>query len=56
MSSLVRRLQIRAIKERGYVRTMRDACGNPVRRGGIIVDPDNKPIGTRWPRFLPRTQ
>ena len=63
MSSLVRRLQIREMKRRGYERTLyklvKNARGDweqyPVRRGGIILDPDNKPIGYQWPRFIPRT-
>ena len=57
MSSLTRRLQIRALKRRGFVRTDysigRGLDGKPeirrVNKGGLIVDPRGEIIGTRWP-------
>ena len=58
MSSLTRRMQIRGLKARGSVRTKyRVAVGDdgqptlkPVRRGGLIIDPQDEPVGYRWPR------
>ncbi|MFC3097365.1 hypothetical protein [Alteraurantiacibacter palmitatis] len=60
MSSLVRRLQIRMMKARGYRRTnyaiRKDIDGQlrPVQvpRGGLILDPNDKPIGYHWPRTV----
>lgn len=62
MSSLPRRLEISGLKARGYARTpyciMKDAAGmeRPVRvaRGGLILgpDPENAPVGYRWPRAI----
>lgn len=58
MSSLVRRLEIRALKGMGFRRTKfhqrTDEQGrkylSPVVRGGLILDPHDKPVGYRWPR------
>lgn len=60
MSSKPRRLEIRGLKARRYGRTpfrmVKDALGifRPVRvsRGGLILDPNNEPIGYRWPRVV----
>lgn len=57
MSSLPRRMQIRALKRLGYGRTRyalrRDAEGvmRPVAvsRAGIILDADDNIVGYRWP-------
>lgn len=57
MNSLPRRMQIRAMKARGYVRTRyRIELGLdgqfhpvPVRRGGLILDPLDNPAGYHWP-------
>lgn len=59
MSSKPRRLEIRGMKARGYARTpfavAKDASGSwrPVRvpRGGLILGPDDQPIGYHWPRI-----
>jgi hypothetical protein len=62
MSSLVRRLQIRMMKKRGYVRqtqkVVEGANGFPqiirLKRGeGQIISPAGEPIGRHWPRMLP---
>ena len=58
MSSLLRRMEIRGLKARGYGRTRyRIEPGIdgrerpvPVARGGLILDPDDEPVGYRWPR------
>lgn len=58
MSSLVRRMEIRAMKARGFHRTPFLIERGPdgaqrlrrVARGGLILDPNDQPIGTRWPR------
>lgn len=58
MSSKVRRLEIRGMKARGFARTpfavRKDAQGqwHPVRvlRGGLILGPDDNPVGYHWPR------
>lgn len=63
MSSLIRRMQIRAMQERGYVRTKYVLVENPngaprqkaVSSGGLILSSDNSPVGYHWPRFLART-
>lgn len=60
MSSLVRRLTIRIMQKRGYVRTHYRLVKNKrgdleqlhVRRGGVILDPENELIGYQWPRFI----
>lgn len=57
MSSLPRRMEIRGLKSRGYARTpyrlQKDAWGQlrPVRvqRGGLILDPEDGPVGIHWP-------
>lgn len=57
MSSLARRLGIRAMKRAGYTREkwiiVKNARGEPeprmVRRGGEITDRNDNPIGRRWP-------
>lgn len=58
MSSKIRRLEIRGLKKRGYFRTpfavRKNALGKwePVRvpRGGLILGPDDKPVGYQYPR------
>lgn len=60
MSSFIRRMEIRGLKARGFARTPfaieKDASGSwhPVRvaRGGLILDPDDKPVGYHWPRVV----
>lgn len=62
MSSLLRRIEIRSLKARGYARTdyriQKDVLGRdrPVKvaRGGLIVgpEPENRFIGYRWPRVI----
>jgi len=62
MSSMLRRIEIRGLKARGYARTpyriVKDADGQqrPVRveRGGLILgsEPENAPVGYRWPRVI----
>jgi hypothetical protein len=57
MSSLVRRLSIRAMKRAGYTREKwilvknkrGDLVPQDVKRGGEITDADDNPIGRRWP-------
>ena len=64
MSSLVRRLQIRAMQKAGYVRTkfilVKGETGEvrkqPVTRGGIILNSEADPVGYSWPRFLPKSE
>lgn len=59
VSSLTRRLQIRGLKARGFARTPFRLAKEPdgtmtpqrVKRGGLILDPANEPIGYRWPRI-----
>lgn len=58
MSSLVRRLQIRMLKARGYQRTKHRVVigidGRPqlerVARGGMILNPKGETVGYCWPR------
>ncbi len=62
MSSLIRRLEIRGMKARGFARTpfaiRMNALGKwePVRvpRGGLILgpEPECKVIGYHWPRTV----
>jgi hypothetical protein len=62
MSSMLRRIEIRGLKARGYARTPYrivkyvDGRERPVRvdRGGLILgpEPENAPIGYRWPRVM----
>ncbi|MEO7467763.1 MAG: hypothetical protein ABIV36_12165 [Sphingobium limneticum] len=62
MSSMLRRMEIRGLKARGYARTpyriVKDADGQerPVRveRGGLILgpEPDHAPVGYHWPRIV----
>lgn len=63
MSSLIRRLEIRAMKRLNFTREKfilvpdRINGGNriqEVRRGGEITDPDDNPIGRHWPARIPR--
>lgn len=56
MSSLARRVQIRALKRSGYRRTKEEIVvdrGNlqvrPVRRGSLIRNPKGEIVGKRWP-------
>lgn len=62
MSSLVRRITIRKMKRVGYTREkwilgVAPFNGEPklieVRKGGEITDPDDNPIGRRWPVRMP---
>ncbi len=62
MSSLARRVQIRALKRRGNRRTKSDFAivdGMPqrrrVRRGGVIVDSSGGLVGRHWPGIVGRT-
>jgi|GEM_PF-2717233 len=60
MSSLVRRIQIRALQRQGFVRTKTKPFTRPdgkvelrpVRKGGVILNPDGREIGYRWPRAV----
>jgi len=60
MSSLLRRMEIRGLKARGFARTpyriAKDALGRdrPVRvaRGGLILARDDTPVSYRWPRVV----
>lgn len=59
MSSLTRRLQIRGLKRSGLRRMPYRLVTEPdgtiakrqVKRGGIILDREDEPIGYRWPRI-----
>jgi hypothetical protein len=53
-------MEIRGLKARGFARTpyriVKNAAGEdrPIRvaRGGLILDPDDQPIGYHWPRLV----
>lgn len=62
MSSLVRSIEKRLMKRAGFTREKWILGRNPltgeqqpisVLRGGEITDPDDNPIGRRWPSRIP---